>query len=63
MVLSYSNSAVVDIDSLISKARNIFEKNNYQVTTKMLDHKHSTMGRSDDGEREVIEYLIIAKYK
>lgn len=62
MILSYSNSGVVKISNLIELARYYFEKNNYSVMIKTLNHKHSTMGRFDDGDREVVEYLIISKF-
>ena len=61
MVLSYSNSGVIEIDNIISLARGMFI-NNYEIEVRTIDHMHSTMGRFDDHERSVIEYLIIAKY-
>lgn len=62
MVLSYSNSAVLEIDELIKVANEVFDVN-YSVLIKTLDHKHSTMGRFEDADRDVLEYLIIAKIK
>lgn len=61
MVLSYSNNGVLDIDYIITLARNIFT-DNYSIEVQTIDHMHSTMGRFEDHERSVIEYLIIAKH-
>ena len=61
MILSYSNAGVVKISELITLSRYCFEKKNYKIMIRTLNHKHSTMGRFDDGDREVVEYLIIAK--
>ena len=60
LVLSYSNNGVLDINSIIDLANKMFV-NNYIIEVKTMDHTHSTMGRFDDHERSVIEYLIIAK--
>ena len=38
-------------------------ENNYEVSYKECDHKHSTMGRADDKKKDVKEYLIICKTK
>lgn len=61
MILSYSNTGVLDINSIISLATEMFP-NNYEIEIQTMDHMHSTMGRFDDHERSVIEYLIIAKH-
>jgi adenine-specific DNA-methyltransferase len=61
MVLSYSGSGVVPIEILISLANEYF-RGNYEIQIKEIDHKHSTMGRYDDHSRDVIEYLLIAKF-
>lgn len=62
MVLSYSNAGVINISKLIDLSHYYFEKENYKVSVRTLNHRHSTMGRFDDGDREVVEYLIIAKF-
>lgn len=61
MVLSYSNCGVVKISELIDLCHYYFEKEHYKLSIQRLNHKHSTMGRFDDGDRDVIEYLITAK--
>ncbi len=63
MVLSYSGSGVVNINSISQLADAIFPDTMYILETKELEHKHSTMGRFEDQNRDVIEYLIIAKFK
>ena len=63
LVLSYSNSGVVGIDEIVKLAKEKFEVGTYEVTVQTLDHKHSTMGRFEDHERDVLEYLIVAKLR
>jgi adenine-specific DNA-methyltransferase len=62
LLLSYSGSGVVSIDKIISLAKEYFHSD-YVVEVKEVDHKHSTMGRFEDQTRDVIEYLIIARFK
>lgn len=61
MVLSYSNNGVLEIDYIIALAKNIF-MHNYGIEVQTIDHMHSTMGRFEDHERSVVEYLVIAKH-
>jgi adenine-specific DNA-methyltransferase len=63
MLLSYSGSGVVEVSHIIDLAKRMFVTPSYEVTIQMLNHKHSTMGRFDDPDRNVIEYLFIAKLK
>lgn len=63
MVLSYSNSGVLGIETIYSLAENCFSKKKYDIEYRNLDHEHSTMGRSEDSKRKVEEHLIIAKFK
>jgi adenine-specific DNA-methyltransferase len=60
LLLSYSNTGMIDIEALIDLARNHFGSH-YNVMVKNIDHTHMTMGRSKDCSREVEESLIIAK--
>ena len=60
MILSYSGSGVVPIKTIINLALEIFDEN-YTLECKELAHKHSTMGRFEDQNRDVVEFLIIAK--
>ena len=41
----------------------MIDQQKYILEVQELDHKHSTMGRFEDHERDVIEYLIIIKFK
>lgn len=60
LVLSYSNTGMIDIDALIDLAKTHLGSN-YEVSNLVLDHTHMTMGRSKDRSRQVKESLIIAK--
>jgi adenine-specific DNA-methyltransferase len=60
LILSYSNTGMVTLNEILDIAR-INLGNKYNVTIKEVAYKHSTMGRKDDKNRDVQEYLIIAK--
>lgn len=60
MILSYSDNGVLNINQIIRLAEVSFHSN-YHVSIQTIDHIHSTMGRFDDPDRDVTEYLIIAK--
>ncbi len=60
LVLSYSNTGMISLDSILSIAQEYLGCQ-YEITTKSIDYTHSTMGRSQDKSRQVKEYLIIAK--
>lgn len=60
LILSYSNSGMIDLNDLIGLAEETF-KSNYEIETRSLDYEHSTMGRRDDKSRDVKEALVIAK--
>lgn len=57
LVLSYSNSGMISLESLVSLANTIFS--NYQISVKKLDYIHSTMGRQGDKSRSVKEVLLV----
>ncbi|MFZ6849038.1 DNA adenine methylase [Undibacterium sp. RuRC25W] len=60
LLLSYSNTGMIDIDDLINLAALTFG-NGYKVWFENIDHNHKTMGRRGDHSRQVQESLIIAK--
>ena len=60
LLLSYSNTGMIDIDDLIELAISTFG-NSYKVWFENIDHDHKTMGRRGDHSRQVQESLIIAK--
>ncbi|OHX11743.1 hypothetical protein BI347_17965 [Chromobacterium sphagni] len=60
LLLSYSNTGMIDIDDLIDLAATIFGSR-YMVWFENIDHDHKTMGRRGDHSRQVQESLIIAK--
>lgn len=41
--------------------RDYLKVSNYEVSLKMFEHIHSTMGRREDKDREVLETLILVK--
>lgn len=60
LVLSYSNTGMIELDDLIQMAENILGEN-YRVDVSTVDYLHSTMGRREDKSRKVQEALITAK--
>jgi adenine-specific DNA-methyltransferase len=60
LVLSYSNTGMIRLDELVEIANENFDIN-YKIEIKSMPYKHSTMGRSDEKNKDVEEYLIIAK--
>ena len=60
LVLSYSNTGLFGLDELVKLAQDTFGEG-YQVAVRYASHKHMTMGRSKDRDREVQEALIIAE--
>lgn len=60
LLLSYSNTGMIDIDELIDLAVQTFGRG-YQVWFENIDHDHMTMGRRNDRSRQVKESLIMAK--
>jgi len=61
LLLSYSNTGMIEIDELIDLARQELGSR-YAVTVSTHDHAHMTMGRKDDRTRQVVESLIVAKH-
>jgi len=60
LLLSYSNTGMIDIDELINLAVDSFGEH-YNVWFENIDHDHMTMGRRNDRTRQVKESLIMAK--
>jgi adenine-specific DNA-methyltransferase len=60
IILSYSNTGLVSLNEILDCAnQNLGSK--YSVNVREVSYKHSTMGRKEDKNRNVQEYLIIAK--
>ena len=59
LVLSYSNTGMIQLEEIIKLAQKNMKGYSVEITT--IDYKHSTMGRRDDKSRNVREALIIAK--
>ena len=60
LLLSYSNTGMIDIETLMRLASSTFGKE-YEVWFDHMDHTHMTMGRRADHSRNVKESLIIAR--
>ena len=60
LMLSYSNTGMIDIEKLIALAESHFGTT-YEVWFEHMNHTHMTMGRREDRSRKVRESLIIAK--
>lgn len=60
LVLSYSNTGMIDLEAL----KNLIKKHmgkGYEYETRVLSYQHSTMGRKEDKSRNVEEAALIAK--
>ncbi|WP_257131953.1 DNA adenine methylase [Bacillus pseudomycoides] len=60
LVLSYSNTGMIELEDLIGLAETIFN-GNYEIEVRFQDYAHSTMGRREDKTRDVQECLLLAK--
>jgi adenine-specific DNA-methyltransferase len=59
LVLSYCNTGMISLEELEKLANQIF--GDYDLQILLSDHRHMTMGRRQDRDREVKECLILAK--
>lgn len=62
LLLSYSNTGMIDIKELMNLATSSLGEK-YEVWFEHMNHTHMTMGRRADRSREVRESLIIAKIR
>ncbi|THF82261.1 hypothetical protein E6C55_06910 [Cohnella fermenti] len=60
LVLSYSNTGMIELDQLENLAIATFGRN-YSVEVQTIEYLHSTMGRKEDKSRNVEEAVVIAK--
>ncbi len=59
LVLSYSNTGMISLEELKGIAETVFKKQKINLLFKK--HKHMTLGRQKDKDREVKECLLIIK--
>ncbi|NQV23010.1 MAG: DNA adenine methylase [Rhodopirellula sp.] len=59
LVLSYCNTGMISLEELEELANHIFEDHDLQIL--LSDHRHMTMGRRQDRDREVKECLVLVK--
>ncbi len=57
LVLSYSNTGMISLEEILSLSEEIFINKNVDFVS--IDHKHMTMGRQNDRDRDVKECLIL----
>lgn len=62
LLLSYSNTGMIEIEELIDLAKQELGPR-YNIAVKSHDHDHMTMGRKADHIRQVKESLIVATRK
>jgi adenine-specific DNA-methyltransferase len=60
LVLSYSDTGMITLDQLTIWGDNIFG-DQYTIEVLEKDHTHSKMGRSDEKDQDVTEYIILFK--
>ena len=60
LALSYSDTGMITLKQITELAKYVFKK---QYTVEILEksHMHSTMGRSDEKQQEVTEYIVLFK--
>lgn len=57
LVLSYSNTGMISLEEILSLSEEIFIDKKLDFLS--IDHKHMTMGRQNDRDRDVKECLIL----
>lgn len=62
LILSYSDSGMIPLKALMSLAKECFGSG-YTLKIEKMGHKHMTMGRRQDRDRDVKEAIIIAGRK
>lgn len=59
LVLSYSNTGMIDLDRMVDIAASMLPNKKLELLT--MDHKHMTLGRTGLRHRDVKECLLLAK--
>lgn len=62
LALSYSDTGMISLEQITTSGRSIF-KDDYTISVLEKDHIHSKMGRSDERQQGVKEYIILFKRK
>jgi len=62
LALSYSDTAMITLNHLLSISKRIL-KTGYDIWVEDMDHQHMTMGRRNDRSREVKELILLARKK
>lgn len=61
LLMSYSNTAVMNMDDMLHLAMDTLGEQ-YALHCLVAQHDHMTMGRQEDRSREVREWLIVCRY-
>jgi len=59
LALSYSDTGMIGLDAILNISKESFK--NYTTDILIKDHVHSKMGRSDERNQDVKEYIILFK--
>jgi len=62
LALSYSNTAMISLDTLLDISKKTLNCD-YEVWVEGVDHQHMTMGRQNDRSRDVKELMLLARKK
>lgn len=62
LALSYSNKGMISIDCLMDISYKILNPE-YEILVRNVDHRHMTMGRRNNGSKEVKEIMLLARKK
>jgi len=59
LVLSYSNTGMIALETMVEIATSVFPSKNLELLT--MDHQHMTLGRTGLRHRDVKECLLLIK--
>jgi adenine-specific DNA-methyltransferase len=51
---------MITLEKLLSIAQRVL-KTKYEIWVEEIDHQHMTMGRANDRQRKVTEYMLLAR--
>lgn len=60
LALSYSNTAMISLETLLDISKRTLNSN-YEIWVEGIDHQHMTMGRQNDRSRDVKELMLLAR--
>ena len=57
---SYSDSAMISLEKLMDISK-LSLSSDYEIWAEAIDHQHMTMGRSNERQRNVKEFMLLAR--